>query len=76
MEIVVQTAGLLWFVRGCVLLVYSSEPGKQQGPKGLTFIIAGIFAMNFEGTYAMLNYIMNHLLSLAGMGGSSTGSGS
>lgn len=76
MQLMIQTAGLIWFVRGCVLLVHSSEPGTQEGPKGLTFVIAGILAMNFEGTYGILNYIVDHLLSLTNMGGSGTGSGS
>lgn len=73
MRLVIQTAGLIWFVRGCVLLVYSSEPGKQEGPKGLTFVIAGVLAMNFEGTYGILNYIMTHLLSLTNMSGPGAG---
>lgn len=72
MAILIQTAGLIWFVRGCVLLVHGSEPGVQEGPKGLTFIVAGILAMNFEGTYGMLNYAMDHLLSATNMGKSKT----
>lgn len=64
MQIVIQTAGLLWFIRGCVLLVHGSEPGVQEGPKGLTFIVAGILAMNFEGTYGALDYIVNSMLDL------------
>jgi hypothetical protein len=67
MGIIIQTAGLIWFVRGCVLLVHGSEPGVQEGPKGLTFICAGILAMNFEYTFGILNYFMNKLLSLTGM---------
>lgn len=66
MIFLVKTAGLLWFVRGCMLLIYSSQPGSQgkDGPKGITFIIAGILAMNFEGTYGIINYLTNQLLSL------------
>ena len=67
MGILLQTAGLIWFVRGCVLLVYSSQPGGQEGPKGFIFIIAGIFGMNFEGTVGVVNYIVSHLLDLSGM---------
>ncbi len=72
MGIVIQTAGLIWFVRGCVLLVHGSAPGVQEGPKGLTFIAAGILATNFEYTFGILNYCMDHLLSLTGMGQSGT----
>ena len=67
MGILIQTAGLIWFVRGCVLVVHASDPGAQDGPKGLVFICAGILAMNMEYTYGALNYLMNKLLSLTGM---------
>lgn len=61
MYIIIQTAGVIWFVRGCVLVTQSSEPGSQHGPKGLVFIIAGIFAMNFESTLAFLSSLMSHI---------------
>ncbi len=68
MRVFIQTAGLIWFFRGCILIVHSSEPGHQEGkkgsgPKGFAFVIAGIFAMNFEGTVGWLNYIMDSLLT-------------
>ncbi|MDI1352463.1 MAG: type IV secretion protein IcmC, partial [bacterium] len=49
--------------RGCVLVVHSSEPGTQDGPKGLVFIIAGILALNFDNTIAMINSVLEHLIS-------------
>ena len=64
MIIILKTAGILWFVRGCVLLAHSSEPGEQHGPKGLAFIFAGIMAMNFESTTGALQYVLNHLMLL------------
>jgi hypothetical protein len=67
MGILIQTAGLIWFVRGCVLLVHGSEPGVQEGPKGLAFVAGGILAMNFEYTLAAVNYVVSHLLDLTGM---------
>jgi len=63
MKLLVRTAGLLWFIRGCVLLIHSSEPGVQHGPKGLTFLIAGIFAMNFENSVAFLTWFLNQITS-------------
>ena len=66
-SILIQTAGLIWFVRGCVLVVHGSEPGVQEGPKGLAFICAGILAMNMEYTYGALDYLMNKLLLLTGL---------
>jgi hypothetical protein len=63
MGLLIQTAGVLWFVRGCVLVVQASAPGTQQGPKGLVFICAGVLAMNFDNSIAVLNYTVNSLIS-------------
>lgn len=65
MRVLIQMAGLIWFFRGCVLLAHSSEPGAQEGPKGLTFLFAGILAMNFEGTISALDYSLSHLINLS-----------
>ncbi|WP_028388606.1 hypothetical protein [Legionella fairfieldensis] len=64
MGLIIQTAGVLWFIRGCVLLVHASEPGVQHGPKGLAFLCAGVLAMNFENTASFLNYVLEQLTSL------------
>lgn len=64
MRVIIQTAGLIWFVRGSVLLVHASEPGVQHGPKGLAFIVAGILAMNFEDTIGMTDYFLTKLMSV------------
>lgn len=60
--LLVRTAGLLWFVRGCVLLAHASEPGTQHGPKGLAFLFAGILAMNVNSTLSMLDYILSSFI--------------
>ncbi|AHE66356.1 hypothetical protein Loa_00788 [Legionella oakridgensis ATCC 33761 = DSM 21215] len=65
MRVVIRTAGLIWFVRGCVLLVHASEPGVQHGPKGLAFLCAGVLAINFEGTVAVVNVIIEKLILLS-----------
>ena len=64
MTLIIETVGLIWFIRGCVLLVSASQPGVQHGPKGLMFLCAGVLAMNFQNTAAMLNAIMGHLEAL------------
>ena len=64
MILLIQTVGLVWFVRGCVLVVSSSQPGIQEGPKGMVFLFAGILAMNFETTAAVLSKIMSGIASL------------
>ena len=62
-QVMIQTAGMIWFVRGSVLLVQSSEPKEQHGIKGLVFVFAGIIALNFEMTLvaveSMLTYLIN-----------------
>lgn len=64
MRIIIQTAGVLWFFRGCVLLIHSSQPGFQHGSKGLAFLFAGIVAMNFQNTGNMLSYAMEQLTKI------------
>jgi hypothetical protein len=74
MVILIRTAGLLWFVRGCVLITHASEPGaKKEGPKGLLFLFAGILAMNFQNTMAMLDYIMTSLIDMSKVAATSAG---
>ena len=66
MKVLIQTAGLIWFIRGSLLLIHASEPGVQEGPKGLTFLISGVLAMNFEGTIATLKNALEYLMHLSG----------
>ena len=62
-QILVQLAGLIWFVRGCTLLTMSTAPGEHDfGAKGLAFIVAGILAMNFSATMGAVNYILNKII--------------
>lgn len=64
MRIVIQTVGILWFIRGCILLVHSSEPGFHHGAKGLAFLCAGILAMNFQNTTTFLSSLMEYLAQI------------
>lgn len=67
----IQTAGFIWFIRGCVLLAHASHPeqgqegSKGHGPKGFLFVVASLFAINIQYTMNMLNYIVTHLMSIA-----------
>ncbi len=70
MGLLIQTAGLIWFLRGTVLLVQSGNQGKQKGAKGLLFICSGILAMNFQSTTAVVNYALDGLMSLSGLSAS------
>jgi hypothetical protein len=73
-KVLIQTSGILWFVRGSVLLAHASEPGVKEGSKGLAFIAAGIFALNFDNTTEAIDYALNHFFSaMSGTKGSVTG---
>ena len=61
---IVKTAGVIWFVRGSVLLIHASEPQEKHGMKGFLFLLAGIIAMNFEYTRAAVESALNYLMSL------------
>jgi hypothetical protein len=61
MIIIIQTIGVIWFIRGTVLLVNASNPGIQHGPKGFAFLISGILAINFEGTVSLINTAMQYV---------------
>lgn len=62
-SILLKTAGLIWFIRGCIMLVHASEPGEEHGIRGLVFITFGIFAMNFTETMSTLAYLISLLAS-------------
>ena len=52
---VLKFIGVVWFIRGIVLLVQASEPGVQHGKKGLFFFLAGIFGMYIQYTVDLIN---------------------
>lgn len=71
MTILIETIGIVWFIRGCVLLSHASHPEQGQtgskgvGSKGLLFVVGGLFAINFHGTVSMMDSAMNYLLNLS-----------
>ena len=64
----IQTAGILWFIRGCVLLAHASQPEQGQegskgyGPKGILFLVASLFAININATERMLYHVISQLM--------------
>jgi len=66
--LLIRTGGLLWFVRGCVLVAHASESGSKDGIKGFMFLIAGVLCINFDNTIAIVNYtimgVINSTLAL------------
>ena len=63
MFFIIRTIGMIWFIRGCVLLAYSSQPGVQFGSKGAMFLIAGVLAMYIETTMSYLDYALTELIN-------------
>lgn len=63
MGVLIQTVGLIWFVRGCIMVVHASEPGHQNGMRGFFFIVTGIFAMNFLITMSVVADVVNLLIN-------------
>lgn len=63
MTFMIRVVGVIWFLRGCVLIVHASEPGVQHGKKGLMFLMAGILAINFESTTAWLNWAASEAIT-------------
>ncbi len=68
--ILIETIGFIWFIRGWVLITQASHPEQEQtgskGPlrKGVIFILAGLFGINFHSTVNMVNTAVSYLIAL------------
>ena len=63
--LLIQTAGLIWFLRGCVLLMTERHPSEKKGPKGLIFVCSGVLAMNIQATAAVVSTLMGYFATLS-----------
>lgn len=61
MKIIIQTAGVIWFVRGIALMVQASEPGGQEGSKGLAYIVGGVLSIYIDDTMSWLNDVITYV---------------
>jgi hypothetical protein len=64
-QFLLQTIGLVWLIRGCSLLAHAGEPGALPGTKGLAFLTAGVFLVNFNMTMGVFNYLVSKLVSMS-----------
>ncbi len=57
LALIIQTIGLISFIRGWVLIARSAGQGQQPGGtgKGLIHIFGGVLAMNIVGTLQIIN---------------------
>lgn len=58
---IIKLAGVMWFIRGTIMLVESSEPSGQDGAKGLAFLVGGIIAINIDYTYTLLSELLRFI---------------
>jgi hypothetical protein len=65
MGMLLKTVGLIWFIRGCLLMIHASQPGEPHGLRGLLFVITGILAMNFIFAMAALSDALNFLVGMS-----------
>ncbi len=69
MRAIIATAGVIWFVRGCVLLAHASDPNsgrkgsKGIGAKGLSFVVMGVFATHLDATISALDGLMQMIFN-------------
>ncbi len=63
--VLLQTAGLIWFIRGCIMVIHANKSsGQEEGTRGFFFLCAGVMAINFTLTMGAISYIINQLISL------------
>ncbi len=57
LAIIIQTIGLIAFIRGWVIIARSASQGSQPGGtgKGMVHVFGGILAMNIVGTLQVIN---------------------
>lgn len=64
--VLLQTAGLIWFIRGCIMVLHSNKSsGENEGTRGFFFICAGVMAINFSLTMGAISYIVEHLIGFS-----------
>lgn len=70
MKVMMETAGVIWFVRGCILLLRTGKPGVQDSRRCYFYIIAGILAMNIDNTINAVDFSLSTFVSLTSDGSS------
>lgn len=66
-DILIRTAGIVWFIKGCMLLAHSGDSNaeKDHGTlKAVVAMIAGIMAININATVSWLQGSLNYLMNV------------
>lgn len=65
MKVLFKLAGIVWFARGSMMLYNIDEPShREKSFMSLTYIFAGILAINLDAATAAMNYIINQIVHL------------
>lgn len=56
--VIIKTVGLIFFLRGCFLVLEPKHENSKSPFKGLFYLFAGILAINFDNTIYYLNWVM------------------
>lgn len=65
MKVILKLAGIIWFARGSMMLYNIDEPShREKSFMSLTYIFAGILAINLDAATAVMNYIINQIVHL------------
>ena len=65
MKVLFKVAGVIWFARGSMMLMNIDEPThREKSYMSLTYIFAGILAINLDYAIAGMNYIINQITHL------------
>jgi hypothetical protein len=63
MRIIFRLAGIIWFARGSMMLYNIDAPShKEKSYMSLTYIFAGILAINIDYAIAGVNYMVNQII--------------
>lgn len=64
-KVLFKLAGIVWFARGSMMLYNIDEPSQREKSfMSLTYIFAGILAINLDLATAAMNYIINQMIHL------------
>lgn len=62
-KIILQLAGIIWFVRGLFMLMTGHEAGERlRHFKGVLYIVSGILASNIDYAISSVNYLINTVM--------------
>lgn len=64
LKIVFRLAGIIWFTRGSMMLYNIDDPGhREKSYMSLTYIFAGIMAINIDYAQSGMNYIVQQIIA-------------